>query len=217
MRVLALAGLVVVALGVGLWLLIVRDDDDKVVPDAKAATSKADEAPPPAPSGSAAVQPRSVPNIGAEIQKSIAAKRVKEDHAPPSLPTEGIAGAGSAKQPTEADHMRWAMMKAVHSLEPAILDCLDEAKKSGANLDGASSYGFFYVKNGEEIVFDGSTLEYGPYPEALNTCIQNTGKTMAITTLPPGATRIKVFSKLTVENGEIKNLQMPSFHVLDQN
>lgn len=158
-------------------------------------------------------------NLGAEIKKSIEAKRAKDERAAPSLSSDSApaAGSGSAKPATPEDHMRWAMMKAVHGLEPAILECMDEAKKSGANLDAVSSYSYFMVKKGDEIVPDGAVLEYGPYSESLNNCIMNAGKGMVVETMPEGATRIKVISKLTVEKGEIKNLQMPSYHVLEPN
>ena len=106
-------------------------------------------------------------------------------------------------------------MRAVHSLEPAILECMDEAKKTGANLDAVSSYSYFFVQKGDDIVFDGSNLEYGPYSESLNTCIAGAGKTISLEKMPEGATRVKVISKLTVDKGEIKNLQMPSYHVIE--
>ncbi len=214
MRVLAVAALVVVALAAGLWFLIMRDDNTKVVADARAATSKADEAAPVASAPAGEMQPRKAENVGAELRKSITTQRPRDDGAPsPTLPSD--TGSGSGKVATPADHMRWTMMRAVHALEPAILECIDAEKKTGANLDAVSSYSFFFVKKGDEIVFDGSNLEYGPYSDALNTCILNTSKTTLLERMPEGATRVKVISKLTVDKGEIKNLQMPSYHVVE--
>lgn len=213
MRVIAVAGLVVVALGVGLWFLIVRDDGAKVVPDAKASTPKTDEAAP-APSAAVEMQPRKAPSVGAEIKKSIEAKRAKDERSAPSLVTDG-SGSGSAKVATPADHMRWAMMKAVHAMEPAILDCLDQAKKAGDDVNAVSSYSYTFSRKGDEVVLESTTLEYGPYPATLNTCIQAAGKTTGFESMPENATRLKLINKLTVENGEIKNLQMPSYHVIE--
>ena len=215
MRLLALAGLVVVALGVGLWFLIVRDDAATVAPDAKAAKPTS-EAPATAPPGQ--VQARKAENLGSELKKSIAAAHSTDDvRSAPTLAAED-SGSGSAKVATPEDRMRWAMMRAVRSLEPAIIDCMDAAKKNGEVVsDAIASYGYFFVKKGDDIVLDETSLEYGPFSDSLNTCIKDAGKTMMMEKMPEGATRIKVFSKLTLEKGEIKNLQMPSFHVLEPN
>ncbi|MFN0252973.1 MAG: hypothetical protein ACKV2T_39225 [Kofleriaceae bacterium] len=213
MRVLAVAGLVVVALGVALWLLIMRDDDTQVVPDAKAAPAKTEEAPT---APLAEMPARKVENVGAEIGKAIAAQRAKDDRAAPSLAAETAgSGSGSARV-TPEDHLRWSLMRAVHTLEPAIIECMDAGRKNGESFsDSIASYGFIFSKKGEEIVFDEATLEYGPFSDATNACIKNAGKTMALERMPEGATRVKIFSKLTVQKGDIMNVQMPSFHVLE--
>jgi hypothetical protein len=214
-RVLALAGLLVVALGVGLWLLIMRDDDAKVVPDAKAAPAKSDE--PSAAPLAGEMPARKVENMGAEIGKAIASQRTKDDRVAPSLDGEGAgSGSGSGKPATPEDHLRWSLMRAVHSLEPAIIECMDAGRKNGETFsDSIASYGFIFSKKGDEIVFDEATLEYGPFSDATNTCIKNAGKTIALERMPENATRMKIFSKLTVQKGDIMNVQMPSFHVLE--
>lgn len=212
-----IAGLVVVAaLGVGLWLLIVRDDNAKAVPQARAAT-KTEEAPAPTTSE---VPARNVESVGAEIRKSIdksmEAKRMRDERAP-VLPVEDTgSGSGSAKIATPEDHLRWAMMRAVHSIEPAVVDCINDAKNKGETFgDAIASYGFFFTKKGDEMVHDGNSLEYGPFSASVNTCIQNAGKVMAaaIERIPEGATRLRLYSKITLEGGEVRNVQMPQFRV----
>lgn len=213
MRLLAVLGLAVVALGVGLWLLVIREDGPAVTTDTPAAQAAPAETPAPA-AAPGTTQARRVESVGAEIKRSIAAQR-STDERPPTLAPEG-SGSGSARVATPEDQVRWAMMRAVRSLEPAIIECMDTAKKNGETFpDSIAAYGFFFSKKGDDYVLDDTSLEYGPYSDAVNACIKAGGKTMMIERFPEGATKVKVFAKLTVENGEIKNLQMPSFHVLE--
>jgi hypothetical protein len=215
-RAIVVAGLVLVALGVGLWLMVVRDDAS-AAPEVKTTTSAKNEEHVAPPSRSAEPQARRPENVAADLKKSFQAQMARDDRPAPSLAPEGNvagAGSGSAKVATPEDRMRWAMMRTIRSLEPAIIDCLDEAKKTGGNVDGVSAYSYFFTKKGDDVTFDHASVEYGPYSEETNTCIQNAGKTATIDRAPEGATQFKVFGKLTVENGDIKNLQMPAYHVL---
>lgn len=219
MRLLLFASLVVAVLGGGLWWLIVRDEPAPVAADTQVprGSAMAEPAAPAAAPGE--IQARRAENVGAELRKTIAAQRPStDDRAAPSLSPSGESdGSGSAKKPaTEADRVRWAMMRAVRSLEPGIIECMDAGRKAGETFaTSIAAYGYTIAKTGDTFTVEQGTLEYGPFSEATNDCIRNAGKTMAVERLPPGASRVRVFAKLTLENGEIKNLQMPSYEVVE--
>jgi uncharacterized protein YpbB len=114
---------------------------------------------------------------------------------------------------TPTDLMRWSLMRAIRTTEPAVLDCLDKAKQAGVAVDGTSVYGFYVAKKADQIVFDGSTFESGPYPASLNKCIQNVTNNAVVDSLPDGTKRVQALRKLVVEHGEITAYKLASYHV----
>lgn len=219
MRLLLFACLLVAVLGGGLWWLILRDEPAPVAADTQVPRGSAAVEPAAPTAGPGEIQARRAENVGAELRKTIAAQRPSaDDRAAPSLSPAGQdEGSGSAKKPaTEADHLRWAMMRAVRSLEPAIIECMDAGRKAGETFaTSIAAYGYTIARTGDTFTVEQATLEYGPFSAATNDCIRNAGKTMTIERLPPGASRVRVFAKLTLENGDITNLQMPSFEVVE--
>ena len=94
-----------------------------------------------------------------------------------------------------------------------MLDCLDKAKQAGVAVDGTSVYGFYVAKKADQIVFDGSTFESGPYPASLNKCIQDVTNNAVVDSLPDGTKRVQALRKLVVEHGEITAYKLASYHI----
>jgi hypothetical protein len=124
-----------------------------------------------------------------------------------------LAPAPPKKQDTPTDLLRWALMRAIRTTEPAVLDCLDKAKQAGVAVDGTSVYGFYVAKKADQIVFDGSSFESGPYPESLNKCIQAVTKDVVVDSMPDGTKRVQALRRLVVEHGDITTYKLASFHV----
>ena len=106
-------------------------------------------------------------------------------------------------------------MRAIRGTEPAVVDCLNQAKQAGINVDGVSSY-FFYVKrSADTVVYDGAETEVSPYPETLKACLLNAAKDAEVDALPEDARRVQVLRRLTVEHGDIAVYKLGAFHILD--
>lgn len=207
MRLLVLGGLVVVAMGLAL-LYMVTGSTPHAAPHAS--------------------RPEIEPAAGGVPASGDGAARV-HDTAPtlaPSLaPAPTLApgrnrpdGDGPAKPKhvdTPTDQLRWALMRAIRGTEPAVVDCLNQAKQAGTSVDGVSSY-FFYVKrSGDKIVFDGAATEVSPYPDLLTSCLLSAAKDAAVDALPDDVQRVQVLRRLTVEHGDIAVYKLGAFHVVD--
>lgn len=114
---------------------------------------------------------------------------------------------------TPVDQLRWSLMRAIRTTEPAVLDCIDKAKQAGIAVDGTSIYGFYVGRKADQLVVDSSTFDSGPYPASLNNCIQAVTTNAVVDSMPDDAKRVQAFRKLVVEHGEITAYKLQSFHV----
>ena len=105
-------------------------------------------------------------------------------------------------------------MRAIRATEPAVVDCLNQAKTAGTNVDGVSSYYFYVKRSGDKIVFDGAETEESPYPDPLKSCLQDAAKDVAVDSMPDDATRVQVLRRLTVEHGDISLYKLGAYHIV---
>jgi hypothetical protein len=208
MRLLVLGGLVVVAMGFALLYMVTHGAGGAELPPPAAPRAGVPE------SGHAAGGIPSAGDVSAPVHHT--APTLAPALAP--APALGPGRDGQAKPKhvdTPTDQLRWALMRAIRGTEPAVVDCLNQAKQAGTSVDGVSSY-FFYVKRqGDTIVFDGATTEVSPYPEPLTSCLLNAAKGAAVDALPEDVQRVQVLRRLTVEHGDIAVYKLGAFHVVD--
>lgn len=208
MRLVVLGGLVVAALGVVLLFVIRREiQPEPVHPQGPAATPTPASPSAPSPAvatATATVAPRREPGAPHHSAMPIA----------PAMPAAPeLAPARPKHVDTPTDLMRWSLMRAIRTTEPAVIDCLDKAKQAGVAVDGTSVYSFFVAKKGDQIVFDGSTFESGPYPASLNKCIQDVTNNAVVDSIPDGTKRVQALRRLVVEHGEITAYKLASYHI----
>ena len=209
MRAIALAGFVVAALVVALYVLVGRDSNAAIaVEPTTAKTTHSD-----APSAAVAVgeiQPRSG-QITRPTQTASASGPA------PSLQTTGpsnAAGTATEAAPvTPEKRFQWKLWQGLRRTETAVIDCIDAAKSIGARVDGTSVYGVVLARKGDQVVVEGSTFEYGPYTGTLQSCLQGSANDVVVEYLPDGVDRIVAYRKITVENGEITLFRSPGWDV----
>lgn len=209
MRLVVLGGLLVVALAFTLLVVIHREiQAEPVHPQGAAATRVATSGSPTSPATTTApaatVEPRREASVTHHSALPLA----------PAIPAAPEVVQASPKHvDTPTDLMRWSLMRAIRNTEPAVLDCLDKAKQAGVAIDGTSVYGFYVAKKADQIVFDGSTFESGPYPASLNNCIQAVTNNAVVDSMPDGTKRVQALRRLVVEHGEITAYKLASYHV----
>jgi hypothetical protein len=206
MRLVVLGGLVVVALAFGLLFVLHREMQTEPLDPQGTAATPATTSGSPAPSATApaTVEPRREPIASHHSAAPIA----------PAMPAAPeLAPAAPKHVDTPTDLMRWSLMRAIRTTEPAVLDCLDKAKQAGIAIDGTSVYGFYVAKKADQIMFDGSTFESGPYPASLNKCIQDVTNNAVVDSMPDGTKRVQALRRLVVEHGEITAYKLASYHV----
>ncbi|CAN5436732.1 hypothetical protein BH11MYX1_BH11MYX1_48720 [soil metagenome] len=116
---------------------------------------------------------------------------------------------------TPTDKLRWSLMRAIRATEPAVVECLNQAKQAGANTDGVSSY-FFYVKrSGDRVVYDGAETEVSPYADPFKACLQSSAKDAVVDALPDDVQRVQVLRRLTIEHGDIAVYKLGAFHIIE--
>ncbi|MEO6776409.1 MAG: hypothetical protein ABI467_25925 [Kofleriaceae bacterium] len=212
MRLVVLGGLVIGALAFALLFMIDRELDGAPVdppaaPPAGPAMSRPTAGSAPPASGTAPV-PR--PITHAPRRAPIMVYRAPLAMAP-SAPE--LAPGPPKKKTTPIDELRWALMRAIRTTEPAVIDCLDQAKQAGVDVDGTSIYGFYVARKGDQIVFDGSSFESGQYPASLDQCLQDVTNNVVVDFMPDGAKRVQALRRLVVEHGAITTYKLKSFHV----
>jgi hypothetical protein len=209
MRLVVLGGLLVVALAFVLLVVIHREIQAEPAHAQGTVESSVGSA---APASSIVVAPaasRSKPRREWSYGSAAAAAP-----APPMISaTPELAATPPKHVDTPTDLMRWSLMRAIRNTEPAVLDCLDKAKQAGVAIDGTSVYSFYVAKKADQIVFDGSTFESGPYPASLNNCIQAVTNNAVVDSMPDGTKRVQALRRLVVEHGEITAYKLASYHI----
>ena len=205
MRLVVLGGILVAALAFAMLFLIHREIQAEPVHPQTTAAPVATTGAPTTPSMPApTVEPRREP---------IAQHRSAAPIAPAITAAPELAPEKPKHVDTPTDLMRWSLMRAIRTTEPAVIDCLDKAKQAGIAVDGTSVYGFYVARKGDQIAFDGSTFESGPYPASLNNCIQAVTNNAVVDSLPDGTKRVQALRRLTVEHGEITTYKLASYHI----
>jgi hypothetical protein len=208
MRLVVLGGFLVAALAFAMLFVIHREiQPEPVHPQGPAATRAATTSSPAPPA-------TSTPTASIEPRREPAATRHSAMPIAPAIPAAPELVAAPPKHvDTPTDLMRWSLMRAIRTTEPAVIDCLDKAKQAGIAVDGTSVYSFFVAKKGDQIAFDGSTFESGPYPASLNTCIQAVTNNAVIDSMPDGTKRVQALRRLVVDHGEITAYKLASYHI----
>jgi hypothetical protein len=206
MRLVVLGGLVVVALAFGLLFVLHREMQAEPLDPQHTAAAPTATSGSTAPSATApaTVEPRREP---------IAAHHSAAPIAPAMPAAPELVPAPPKHIDTPTDLMRWSLMRAIRTTEPAVIDCLDKAKQAGIAVDGTSVYSFFVAKKGDQIAFDGSTFESGPYPASLNNCIQAVTNNAVVDSMPDGTKRVQALRRLVVDHGEITAYKLASYHI----
>ncbi len=211
MRLLVLGGLVAVAVGFAL-LYMVTHGSDAVAVGTAGGTSKETPGPVAVPAATPPTEPTRAPGAPAARHAPTAA---------PTLAPEAALDSRRRDDPTKPKHidtptdkLRWALMRAIRATEPAVVDCLNQAKTAGTNVDGVSSYYFYVKRSGDKIVFDGAETEESPYPDPLKSCLQDAAKDVAVDSMPDDATRVQVLRRLTVEHGDISLYKLGAYHIV---
>ncbi len=209
MRLLVLGGLVVVAMGFAL-LYMVTHGSESVAASSQVSRPGATPAP--------VTQPVAPTQVAARAPTAPAARATPT--AAPTLVPEAALDQPKREDPTKPKHidtptdkLRWALMRAIRATEPAVVDCLNQAKTAGTSVDGVSSYFFYIKRSGDKIVFDGAETEQSPYPDPLKSCLQNTMKDVVVDSMPDDAKRVQVLRRLTVEHGDISVYKLGAYHI----
>ncbi|HEY4180489.1 MAG TPA: hypothetical protein VGM90_26780 [Kofleriaceae bacterium] len=206
MKAVVLAGLVIVALMVALWMSISGDPEAAVVSDHH--ETKAVVAPPEA--RPAPVAPRT-----ATIPKATTPRPVPMHEQAPAQPMPTMEAQGSGSDANKADPFRDELTEQVKFTEGAIADCVDAAKKKGGLPNGDASYGFYLGYAEGKVFVEKMTTEYGPFPAEFNDCVANGASTVAIDKLPPMTKHIAVFRGVRITNGELKRNSLLNYEIVD--
>ena len=109
---------------------------------------------------------------------------------------------------TPTDILRWSLMRAIRNSEPAVIECLDHAKVT----DGTAVFAFYVTTKNAKAVISRPGIESSPFPDAVNTCIENTLATGELDQLlPEGQNEFRVLRELAVEKGTITRYKLKSF------
>jgi len=211
MRLLVLGGLVVVAMGFALLYMVTHGSESvaAVTQVSNPGTTSAPVTPPVA----ATREPAQTTTAPAARPTSTAAPTLVLEAALHQLKREDPTKPKHIDTPT--DKLRWALMRAIRVTEPAVVDCLNQAKTAGTKVDGVSSYFFYIRRSGDKILFDGAETDESPYPDPLKSCLQNTAKDVVVASIPDDVKRVQVLRRLTVEHGEIVVYKLGAYHIID--
>ncbi len=214
MRLLVLGGLVVVAMGFAL-LYMVTHGSESVAAVTQVSTPATTPAPVTTPAAATRVagEPAHAPTAPVARPWSAAAPTLVLEAALDQLKREDPKKPKHIDTPT--DKLRWALMRAIRVTEPAVVDCLNQAKTAGTKVDGVSSYFFYIRRSGDKILFDGAETDESPYPDPLKSCLQNAAKDVVVASMPDDVERVQVLRRLTVEHGEIAVYKLGAYHIID--
>jgi len=202
MRLIVIGALVVVALAIALLFEVTRHTDPASAPS-EPGVQATTTTPPASPVTSAA------PAVEAH------ARAMPTTHVAPSLAPAVPAPSVDAKPKhvdTPTDILRWSLMRAVRTSEPAVIDCLDKAKAAGTTVDGTARFAFFVTTKNAKAVISRASVDSSPFPDAVNTCIQDTLASGELDQeLPEGQNEFRVLRELVVDKGTITQYKLKSF------
>ncbi len=174
-------------------------------------------------------KPEPTPALAAPVEGTPVARApapsVAQHRAPMAAPTLAAEPALPQAKPedpakpkkidTPIDKMRWSLMRAIRATEPAVVDCLNQAKQAGVAVDGVSSYFFYARRQGDKIVVENPEIEASPYADPLKTCLLSSAKDAVVDLLPDDVNRVQVLRRLTVEHGDIAVYKLGAYHIVD--
>lgn len=208
MKAVVLAGLILVAAMVALWISVSGEDPEAAVVSEHHETKVAAPAPEARP---APVAPRT-----ATIPKATTARATtQQPMQQPSQPAPALEAQGSGSDAKKADPFREELFEQVRFTEGAVADCLDAAKKKGALPNGDASYGFYLGYGEGKVIIEKMTTEYGPFPAEFNDCVARSASTVALESLPPNMKHVAVFRGVRITNGELKRNSLLNYEVVD--
>jgi len=203
MRLIAIGALLVGALVVALLLQV---------------TSHTDPTPAPAvsPGHATSVTPSAPSGTGALAVPAVHARAMPAAHAAPSLAPAVTSPSPEGGKPkhidTPTDILRWSLMRAIRTSEPAVIDCLDRAKAAGTVVDGRAVFAFYVTETNGKAVISRAGVDTSAYPDAVNTCIVAALSGGELDQqLPEGQTEFRVLRELIVDKGTITTYKLKSF------
>lgn len=103
-------------------------------------------------------------------------------------------------------------MHAVQHSEPAVIDCLDNAKAAGTVVDGRAVFAFYVTATNGKAAISRPGIDISPYPDSVNTCLQATLASGELDQpLPEGQPELRVQRELIVDKGTITTYKLKSF------
>ncbi len=206
-RVLGIATAALVALLVGLWLMIRRDEAAVLTPhDVPSATAEVTQPPATgARTGSAAAIPLVRPAPPPVTQLAPDPGLPTE---PPPPPVEDAA----RKRPT----FKKALGEQVLATESLIAECSQQAMNAGIKLTGETAVSFTMAQHADgKIVLESTGVEYDSINNSpMIECIRDAAKQINLETLPDGAEAIIGYRKVRLKDGAVVENRMSEYSVV---
>lgn len=205
MRLIAIGALLVGALAVALLLQVTSHTDPTPGPAASQAPATS-------------ITPGAPPATGAGSSPGpvVHARAMPAAHAAPTLAPAVTSPSPEGGKPkhidTPTDILRWSLMRAIRTSEPAVIDCLDRAKLAGTVVDGRAVFAFYVTETNGKAVISRPGIDTSAYPDAVNACILATLAGGELDQqLPDGQPEFRVLRELIVDKGTITTYKLKSF------
>ena len=210
-RVVAIAGVGVLAALAGLWFAVADDD-------AAAPVVTRDRPQPAAPSTSpqaSRAQPASRTRVGTGVPTM--RRPTSSDPAPSSeAPTilEAPEPAPETKPARIKPPLYRSLRDQVRDTEPWVAECNEIAQKAGHKLDGLSAFKFTLGRDGDKTVIVSTDIEYNNIEPKAAECIRETARRMTFDKLPEGVQTVTAYRKTTFKDGVLMENWL-SFYATD--